>query len=93
MRLNGISTDHQLAFPECNRTHAQCAVVGRRSWRVSWRFPCQDKLPSCHRGHAPSSLTHQLHPATHAELRQQRRDVELYGALGKVQRSGDLFVG
>jgi hypothetical protein len=49
-----------------------------------------DRLPPYHRGYTPRSLAQQLHPAAHAEFRQQRRDVELYGALGKIQRSGDM---
>ncbi len=39
------------------------------------------------------SLPHQLHSAAHLELRQQRRDVEFYGALGEIQICSDFLVG
>ena len=39
------------------------------------------------------SLAHQLHTAADLELCQQRRDVELHGALGKIQARGNFLIG
>ena len=39
------------------------------------------------------SFAHQFHAAVHFVFGQQRRDVELHGALGKIQFVGDFFIG
>jgi len=40
----------------------------------------------------PRSYANQLHSPAHAELCEQRGDMEFYGALGEIQIGGDFLV-
>src|SRR5260370_5110977 len=60
----------------------RASVTGGNGWlrRCHWRRSVARCFPD------------QFHSAAHAKLRQQRRNVKFYRALGKVQRRGDLFI-
>jgi hypothetical protein len=67
-------------------------VIARRGGGVRSGFPGRNRLGAHGGRRTARSLAHQLHSPTNPEFRQKRRNMELYGTFGKIQRRGNFLV-